>query len=205
MSTDIITKKYNSRGMAMEDARKLLLDEWSQKIKSYRFPRWEELPEIDFYMDQIITFTEKRLSVFQEEGTGKLITPSIINNYVKLKIIPPPVKKRYARTHIAYLLMICSLKTVLPIPTIRSLIETALKTASLPEVYDSFCSEQEAASRIIVEKSAEEYEAIIGEGCDPDKALGILALRMAVYANTDKMVAEKIASVNRDLPEASQK
>jgi len=182
----------------MEDARKQLLDEWGQKIIDYRFPRWEELPEIDYYMDQIITFTEKRLSVFQGESTGKLITPSIINNYVKLKIIPPPVKKRYSRTHIAYLLMICSLKTVLPIPTIQNLIETRLRAASLPEVYDSFCSEQEAASRITIERSAGEYEAIIRDGCDTDKALGILALRMAVYANTDKMVAEKIASANRE-------
>jgi DNA-binding transcriptional MerR regulator len=181
----------------MDDYFRQQLGEWKKTIAAYRFPRWEELPEIDFYMDQIITFTEKRLAVFQGEGTGKLITPSIINNYVKLKIIPPPVKKRYSRTHIAYLLMICCLKTVMPIPSIQNLIEYRLKSVTLPEVYDSFCEEQEAASQAALEKSDREYGDIFGKLSDAEKALGILTVRMAVSANSDKLIAEKIASINK--------
>ena len=50
------------------------------------------------------------------------ITASIVNNYVRMKIMPPPVKKKYGRVHLAYLLMICTLKRSLPIAAIQRLI-----------------------------------------------------------------------------------
>ena len=69
------------------------------------FPRWDDLPDIELYMDQVVSILEKNLSVFS--NGEKLITPSMINNYVKQKIVKPPVKKRYDKMHLAYLFVVC--------------------------------------------------------------------------------------------------
>lgn len=70
------------------------------KIKSFKdfnMPRWDDLPEIDLYMDQVISVTDKLLSSLSVEDTP-ILTPSMINNYVKNRIIPPPVKKNTAES-----------------------------------------------------------------------------------------------------------
>lgn len=40
----------------------------------------------------------------------QIITAAAINNYVRTKVMPGPNKKKYYRIHIAYLIIICSLK-----------------------------------------------------------------------------------------------
>ena len=62
---------------------------YTNKLYSRKIPCWNELPEIDLYMDQIIALMEKYLG---SNSKDKLITPSMINNYVKLGIVPPPIK-----------------------------------------------------------------------------------------------------------------
>ena len=108
---------------------------------NYHFPRWDELPDIELYMDQVVNILEKNLSVFSKDE--KLITPSMINNYVKQKIVKPPTKKRYDRVHIAYLFVVCILKRIMPISQICEGIEFIMRSYSVPEVYDMFCTELE--------------------------------------------------------------
>ena len=64
--------------------------QFSNAIESFHLPRCSELPELDFYMDQVISIMEKNLFLLSMDGSAKFITPSMINNYVKLGIIPPP-------------------------------------------------------------------------------------------------------------------
>ena len=69
------------------------------KIIKHKLPYWDELPEIDLYMDQVIVLMEKYLSWYiGYDSENKIITPSMINNYVKLGIIPAPIKKKYSKT-----------------------------------------------------------------------------------------------------------
>ena len=100
-------------------------------------PKWSDLPEIDLYMDQIISLMEKYLTDNQSQDT-KLITPSMINNYVKLGIMPAPVKKKYSREHLAYLVIICSLKQVMPISNIKTMIDKKLQKNTISELLDSY-------------------------------------------------------------------
>ena len=75
----------------------------SERYLSFRCPRWRELPELELYMDQVLCILEKNLGLFGEETDSKkeddgqktsvVITPTMINNYVKNKLIPPPEKK----------------------------------------------------------------------------------------------------------------
>ncbi|MBE6891262.1 MAG: DUF1836 domain-containing protein [Ruminococcaceae bacterium] len=163
------------------------LCKWCEDNMAIRLPRWEELPELELYMDQVIAFTEKHLQFFSEDGT-KVITPSIINNYVKLGIIPPPVRKRYSRTHLAYLIMVCTLKQIMPIPTVQILISRKVQRFSVDSVYNDFCDAQESAFK----KSLGEASARFIDGGDYAFILEDISLSMAVAANAEKAVAAKI-------------
>ena len=85
---------------------------WSAGLAAQRLPRWDELPDIDLYLDQVLTLLDKYLGPFLPENGGHALTASMINNYVKLRIVPAPVKKRYGRVQLAYLLVIGLLKQV---------------------------------------------------------------------------------------------
>ena len=121
---------------------------YTEKLYSRKIPLWDELPELDLYMDQIIVLMEKYLGSNPKE---KLITPSMINNYVKLGIVPPPQKKKYSKTHIAYLIIICSLKQVMPIADIKILIDEKLKNSSIEELLNEYSKLQNDTTEKIIE------------------------------------------------------
>ncbi len=187
----------------MDDTIKQELTGWTDNIVSVHLPRWDELPEIDLYMDQVVVFSERVFSRFPGIFSGKLISPAIINNYVKLGIIAQPVKKKYSRSHIASLIMICILKQVLPISAITDLIAYQLETDEMAEVYNSFCAAQEAATASAVQSARarfldeERSSRKISRDGRYDESVG-LALEMAVTANSSKIIAEKIIALKRN-------
>ena len=107
--------------MQQEDLRP-----WAEQVQTYHMPRYDELPAIDLYMDQVVAILEDCLRLFLRDAQEKRITPAMINNYVKLKVLPPPVKKRYTRDHLCQLILICLLKQVLSLPEIQRLREENL-------------------------------------------------------------------------------
>lgn len=108
-------------------------------MKTFQFPKWEELPTIDLYMDQVITYLEQQLSsiYFYDE---KFITKPMINNYVKTSIVDPPTKKHYSRKHIAYFLVVTILKRCYSMSQIAELIEihTNMKDSTVEQAYNLF-------------------------------------------------------------------
>lgn len=105
---------------------------------NFHIPRWNELPNIDLYMDQVLNYIESCLKDYIKSDE-KIITKTMINNYVKQEIIEPPVNKKYNRLHIAELFVICILKQVYSISEIKDLIALALKTNSAEKSYNRFC------------------------------------------------------------------
>jgi len=110
---------------------------------NYRCPRWEDFPEIELYMDQVVNILENSLSIFSKNE--KLITSAMINNYVKQKIVKPPNKKKYDRVHLAYLYVVCVLKRIMPISQICDGMAFAMQKYPIPEAYNLFCDELEGA------------------------------------------------------------
>jgi hypothetical protein len=99
------------------------LRRWEKYLDDYRLPAWEEIPDIGLYMEQVVTVLKQYLDYLPPElKDEQFITASTINNYVRTKVMPMPVKKKYYRTHLAYLIMICSLKQGLNISMIQKLI-----------------------------------------------------------------------------------
>ncbi|MBS1327819.1 MAG: DUF1836 domain-containing protein [Oscillospiraceae bacterium] len=94
------------------------LNDWVAAVHDFAPTPWERLPELDLYMDQVITLMGKQLELFQV-GEERLLTSSMINNYVKGGVLPRPSQKKYSRDHLAMLTMICMLKSVLSLPEIQ--------------------------------------------------------------------------------------
>ena len=107
-------------------------------IMKYHFPRWEELPQIDLYMDQLLSVLENYLMIFSDEDS-KIITSTMVNNYVKQKIIQPPVKKKYNRNHISFLYVICILKKLMGLNEIYHTKEKLLEQYPIDKTYNLFC------------------------------------------------------------------
>ena len=65
---------------------------WGNQIETASLPRWDELPDIELYMDQVINLVSKYLSPILSQQEQPMLTKSMVNNYVKLGLIPAPVK-----------------------------------------------------------------------------------------------------------------
>ncbi len=83
----------------------------------------EDIPGIDLYMDQVTSFMDRRLkSTSRYPGEDRTLTKTMINNYAKNDLIPPPVKKKYSKEHILLLLFIYYFKGILSIGDIQALL-----------------------------------------------------------------------------------
>ena len=82
----------------------------------------EDVPDIQLYMDQITTFMDGKLSSCKRYPDEKILTKTMINNYTKNKLIPPPEKKRYSKDHLLLLIYVYYLKDFLQISDIQTLL-----------------------------------------------------------------------------------
>lgn len=118
-------------------ARKMM--RWENFLLSYQLPKWEDIPDFGLYMDQVITLLTQHLDYLPREDRDEdIVTPTAINNYVRLKIMPPPEKKRYRRVHLAYLFMICTLKQTLTIAQIQKIIPVELEEEDVKLLYSNY-------------------------------------------------------------------
>lgn len=121
----------------------------------FHIPRWEELPNIDLYLDQVVTLLEDYLGnlvSLKDKKEDKVITKTMINNYVKHGILKPPVNKKYNKAHISRLIVICILKQIYSINDINALIKLALETSGIEVSYNKFCMVLEKAIVSIFDK-----------------------------------------------------
>ena len=83
----------------------------------------EDIPNIDLYMDQVTTFMDKKLkSTVRHPEEDKILTKTMINNYAKNNLLPPPVKKKYSKEHMILLIFIYSYQGILSINDIQTLL-----------------------------------------------------------------------------------
>ena len=144
------------------------MDQIRNAAPEQKLPRWNELPDLELYMDQVIALVRRYLDGYPSVG-GKSLTPAMVNNYVKQGVLPAPKGKKYTKQHLAHLLAICILKASLPIASIRQVIARELEQNTEAETYDCFCDLLEEAGRNAAQALAAE--------ADPMTALYRAALR----------------------------
>ena len=107
------------------------LRRWEKYLEQYHLPAWDQIPNFGLYMEQVILLLRQYLDYLPPElKEEEFITSAAINNYVRTKIMPEPMKKRYYRVHIAYLLVICTLKQGLRIALIQRVLPRGLAVPS---------------------------------------------------------------------------
>lgn len=122
------------------------LRRWENYLKKYRLPDWDAIPDDGMLMTQVIRLLGEYLDYLPPELKEEtFLTSSTINNYVRQKIMPEPVKKRYYRVHIVYLIFILSLKTSMSISRISKLVPVTLTEAELRTMYTTFTARHAAS------------------------------------------------------------
>ena len=146
--------------------------------------RWAELPRLALYMDQVCIAIGDALSgvLVGEEAP---LTSTMVNNYVKQRLITPPVKKKYSPDHVSRLIMVTLLKRVLSLGEIAALLEDLFQARSPEAGYDLFC---------------EALEAALGEAPVPPACPALLAAALRSLAG--KLEVERLLAEGRKGPSA---
>lgn len=125
----------------LDEGARLLAD----RMSSVHIDRIRELPRIELYLDQVLTLVTDELSFMLMPGET-VLTGSMVNNYVKQGVVPPPVKKRYTRRHVGTLLFVCAFKRVFTIAQVSKIMRAINDSdADLAVLYDSLCDSLERA------------------------------------------------------------
>ena len=82
----------------------------------------EDIPNIDLYMDQVTTIMDSQLATSKRHEDDKILTKTMINNYAKNDLLPPPEKKKYSKEHVLTLIFIYYFKSILSISDIQSIL-----------------------------------------------------------------------------------
>lgn len=108
--------------------------QWQTNLARVRFPRWKELPTMGLYVDQVVAIVNEHLGHLGVEP----LTKSMVNNYVKKKVIQAPIKKKYAVNQLVDLLLIGLLKSNFSLDAIRAGIAQVTINSYPQAAYDRF-------------------------------------------------------------------
>lgn len=153
--------------MAWEDSEELR--ELLNGLKSISYVKPDELPNIDLYMDQVTTFMDFHLESSKRYSEDKLLTKTMINNYTKNELLPPPSKKKYSKDHMYLLILIYYLKGVLSITDIQAVLKPlnekffgSAGEVPFEKVYEEIFAVQNAQSDAVAKDVARKWKAIQG-------------------------------------------
>jgi len=174
------------------------LRRWEKYLEDYRLPAWEEIPDFGLYMDQVVTLLTQYLDYMPPElKEEQIITPAAINNYVRKKIMPEPIKKKYYRVHIAYLVMVCTLKQSLSIPTLKTMIPMGLSEEELRQVYSAFVARHRLSCTYFLKQVRIAAGGILDHGAEEENEITTddtndLISSVAVISGFARLMAEKL-------------
>ncbi len=129
------------------------LRRWEHYLDSFRLPSWDEIPDLGLYMEQLTVLLKEYLDYLPPElKEEQFITASTINNYVRMHVMPEPVKKRYYRVHIAYLVVILTLKQSLSISLIQKIIPMGLTENEVRKIYETYVQRHRQAAKLFMDQ-----------------------------------------------------
>ena len=198
--------------------QKNITEQISKVLDSYDIVQIEPIPNIDLYMDQVTTFIESALSGCKRNKNDKILTKTMINNYAKAKIFPPPQKKKYTKNHIMLLIMIYHLKSILSISDISRLLKPV--TEELTKNVQSPLLEMIYSDFVELQKQNQKNIAMVLENNYMENTIAspqyhkyenetiqniIVVLQLVIQSNTEKRIAEKILDAHFSVKKTTSK
>lgn len=181
------------------------LNAWADELSAVHLPRWDELPSLNLYMDQVLEYINETLSFLIVQNPAdtnervkrddKLLTSAMINNYVKQKLIPKPEKKRYQRRQLACLIVYVLLKQVLPLTDIQKGIYLQLELCDrdFQVAYDLFCRQTEVGFAYVSDLTRSKIK---NEQSYYTMPVTVLGTSMAALSLATKLIAQKVLALN---------
>lgn len=108
-------------------------------LKEWSMERYEDLPDFDIYIEQLLHIIDRQMEPFKDLDTYQPMTQSMINNYVKNKILTPPNRKKYNKNQLCVLIVISFLKSVFSINDIKKGVDLYLDDENYNTSYNKFC------------------------------------------------------------------
>ncbi len=183
-----------------------ILNSILESLSKIDYIRPEEIPNIDLYMDQVTTFMDDHLSSAKRYEDDKVLTKTMINNYTKNHLLPPPVKKKYTREHVLMLIFIYYYKNILSIKDIETILRplkekyfSGERETDLASVYEEICRRGKEQIEPLKDNIKEVYERAMtafpdlpdsGEKDELQLFAFLCSLSLDVYLK--KMMVEKI-------------
>lgn len=185
------------------------LRRWEKYLNNYTLPKWEDIPDFGLYMEQVLALLRDYLDYLPPElKEEQFITAATINNYVRNKFMPEPRKKKYYRVHIAYLIIICTLKQSLSIATLQNLIPVGIPEDAVREIYSAYVLRHKLTAGYFVQQvrlvagpilghEPKEFDAAVSEGSE-------LIIESAIIGGLAKLLAEKLILLKDKAPESEK-
>lgn len=153
----------------MENDVRSFLDLMHKQLKIIDYVRPEDMPNIDLYMDQVTTFMEEQLNACKRHESDKILTKTMINNYAKNDLLPPPEKKKYSKEHILTLIFIYYFKNILSISDIQSILNPLTDKYfgnksgfNMQDIYEEVFSLEAAESEKLLKDLGKKYKIASG-------------------------------------------
>ena len=170
------------------------LQRWDKFITDYHLPDWETIPDFGRYMDQVIVLLEQYLSFIPTPAGAKehIVTSATINNYVRLKIMPAPVKRKYHRVHIAYLVMILTMKQSISISDVQKIIPADIPEEDVRAIYQEYSEKFRHIALFFNQQVQDAAEDIRTPDQPGEAAVSRLDIESTLIAGFSKILAEKL-------------
>ena len=130
----------------------------------------DELPNIELYMEQMLSFLEEHFGQSVHDNGKPVFTKSMVNNYTKAGLLPRPVRKKYSQEHLITLIYITLLKQTLSFSQIDQAFALSPADNWLPDVYEELTSLVEDYRSTFLQTQESRLERIhrqLGDACDP--------------------------------------
>ncbi|MBO4904942.1 MAG: DUF1836 domain-containing protein [Lachnospiraceae bacterium] len=176
------------------------LRRWEKYLEEFELPSWNEIPNIGLYMEQVIILLKEYLDYLPPElKDEQIITAATINNYVRTRIMPEPVKKKYYREHIAYLVMICTMKQILPIAVVTSIIPMNIPVDEVERIYGRYSEKHRSTKQYFLNQIRLIAGPILDHADNPDESAEDtedLIIMCTIAAGFSRLLAEKLLLLN---------
>ncbi len=192
-----------------------LLNSMLASLSRIDYIKTSDIPNIELYMDQVTSFMEKQLKSTKRYEEDKILTKTMINNYAKNDLLPPPNKKKYSKEHLLVLAFIYYFKNILSMKDIEMLLgpitEKYFDTQgplNIARIYDEVCAFEMERTKILqkdievmYQNSMETFKDVPDEDRDALQLFSfICSLSLDVYVK--KLLIEKLIDT---MPEPEDK
>lgn len=156
------------------------LNELKRILKEQRPNIWEDIPDIDLYMDQVLNYMTRQHIGLE---SGETLTSAMVNNYIKKELLPRAKGKRYERKHIAYLTAICLFKQILSVDSTKELLNNQLLDSDIKCFYEKYCAKLDIAYDAVAEKIQDNMNK---------QDISELVLELAISSYAQKIACERL-------------